>query len=228
LGFGKDIRQLRKLSDWLNAEIILYKSGIWKDLFEKEYDCIVAYMPCGVVVRGICPHLRNKWIDPAVVVVDKAMRFAIPIIGGHHGGNEIAQMLEKYGLKAVITTAMEYSEGLSVGIGCKRGVSAEEVLYAIKSALAEVGFEIKDIRVIATSEIKKGEKGIVEAADKLKKPLMFLDNKTLNCINVPSESEAKRIGLRSVAEGCALYYSKEKVLLLPKRVYGRVTVAIAR
>ncbi len=207
---------------------MLYKQGIWKELFEKEYDCIVAYMPCGAVVRGICPHIKNKWIDPAVVVVDKAMRFAIPLIGGHHGGNEIAEMLEKFGLKAVITTAMEYSEGLSVGIGCKKGVSAEEVLYAIKAALAETGFELKDVRVIATSEVKKNEKGIIEAAEKLKKPLMFLDREKLNSIDVPSESEAKRIGLKSVAEGCALYYSKEKVLLLPKRVYGRVTIAIAR
>ncbi len=207
---------------------MLYKPGIWKELFEKEYDCIVAYMPCGAVVRGICPYLRSKWIDPAIVVVDKAMRFAIPLIGGHHGGNEIAEMLEKFGLKAVITTAMEYSEGLSVGIGCKKGVSVEEVLYAIKAALAETGFELKDIRVIATSEVKKNEKGIIEAVERLKKPLMFLDRKKLNSIDVPSESEAKRIGLKSVAEGCALYYSKEKILLLPKRVYGRVTIAIAR
>ncbi len=185
-------------------------------------------MPCGAVVRGICPYLRNKWIDPAIVVVDKAMRYAIPVVGGHHGGNEVAEMLEKFGLKAVITTAMEYSEGLSVGIGCRKGVRAEDVVYAIKSALAELGFTLRDVRVIATAEIKKDEKGLIEAVDSIKKPLIFVRSEDLNAIDVPSESEARRVGLRSVAEGCALFCSREKKLLMPKRVYRGVTVAIAR
>ncbi len=207
---------------------MLYRQGMWKELFEREYDAVVAYMPCGVVVRGICPYLRNKWVDPAVVVVDKAMRYAIPIIGGHHGGNEIAEELEKFGLKAVITTAMEYSEGLSIGIGCRKGVSPEDVIYAIKAALAELGYSLKDVRVLSTAEVKRNEKGLVEAASRLKKPLMFLDSETLNSIDVPSDSEAKRVGLRSVAEGCAIYFSREKVLIMPKRVYRGVTVAVAR
>jgi len=83
----------------------------------------------------MCPWLRNKWVDPAVVVVDKAMRYAIPLLGGHHGGNEVARLLENHGLTAVITTAIEYSEGLSVGIGCRKGIKAEDILYAIKAAL---------------------------------------------------------------------------------------------
>ncbi len=185
-------------------------------------------MPCGVVIRGVCSLLRNKWVDPAIVVVDKAMRYAIPILGGHHGGNEVAKALEKYGLKAVITTAMEYSEGLSVGVGCKRGVKAEDIIYAIKAALAELGYTLKDVRVIATAEVKKDEKGIIEAVDRLKKPLVFVSSEILNSIETPSESEAKRIGLRSVAEGCAIHCSKEKLLLMPKRVYRGVTVAVAR
>jgi len=197
-------------------------------LFEREYDCIVACMPCGIVIRGICPFLRSKWIDPAVVVVDKAMKYAIPVIGGHHGGNEVAKELEKFGLIAVITTAMEYSEGLSVGIGCRKGTGAEEIVYAVKASLAELGYTLKDVRVLATAEIKKDEKGIIKAADILKKPLIFVKIQVLNSIDVPSKSEAGRVGIRSVAEGCAIHCSKEKVLLMPKRVYGKVTVAIAR
>jgi len=206
---------------------VLYKPGVWRELFEKEYDCIVAYMPCGAVVRGIAPLLRNKWVDPAVVVVDKPMRYAIPVIGGHHGGNEVAEMLENHGLKAVITTAMEYSEGLSVGVGCRRGVKAEDVIYAINAALAELGYTLKDVRVVATAEIKRDETGLIEAIDRIKKPLVFVKSEELNSTEVPSESEAKRVGLRSVAEGCALICSREKKLIMPKRVYRGVTVAVA-
>ncbi|WP_332247734.1 cobalamin biosynthesis protein [Archaeoglobus veneficus] len=226
IGFGKDIRALRRLADWLRADIILYKPGIWGSLL--DYDCIVAYMPTGIVIRGMCPWLRSKWVDPAVVVVDKAMRFAIPLLGGHHGGNEVAKMLENYGLTAVITTAMEYSEGLSVGIGCRRGISAEDVLYAIKAALAELGATLDDVRVIATVELKKDEEGLIEAVDIIKKPLVFVPAEDVNEIEVVSPSRAEDIGLRSVAEACALYCSKEKQLIFPKRVYGGVTIAIAR
>jgi len=176
----------------------------------------------------MCPWLRNKWVDPAVVVVDKAMRYAIPLLGGHHGGNEVARLLENHGLTAVITTAMEYSEGLSVGIGCRRGTSAEDILYAIKAALAELGATLDDVRVVATVELKKEEKGIVDAVDRIKKPLIFVPAEEVNEIEVVSPSRAEDIGLRSVAEACAIYCSKEKQLILPKRVHGGVTVAIAR
>ena len=185
-------------------------------------------MPSGVVVRGIAPHLKSKWVDPAVVVVDRPMRFAIPILGGHHGGNEVAKMLESMGLTAVITTAVEYEEGLCVGIGCRKGVGMSEVLNAVRKALREVEAGIEDVRLFATAELKKSEAGLIAAIDSLKKPLMFLKRDEINSVIQAEPSKAKKVGLRSVAEACALYHSKEKELLLPKRVYGNVTIAIAR
>ncbi len=43
---------------------------------------------CGAVTRLVAPLLRGKHLDPAVVVVDPAGRFAIPLLGGHVGGAE--------------------------------------------------------------------------------------------------------------------------------------------
>jgi len=226
VGFEKDVAALRRISEHLSAEVVLYTDGVWSTLV--SYDCIVAYMPSGIVVRGMCPHLRSKWTDAAVVVVDKPMRYAIPILGGHHGANDVAHMLEGLGMTPVITTAMEYEEGLSIGVGCRRGIGAQEVLDALLSALAELDASPKDIRVIATAQLKKDEKGLIEAADTLKKPLMFASAEELNSISVPSGSRANIVGLNSVAEACSLLYSKHGELLLPKRVYGGVTVAISR
>ncbi len=203
-----------------------YEKGIWEKLL--DYDCIVALMPAGIVVRQICPLLRSKWVDPAVVVVDKALRFAIPILGGHHGGNEVAKRLEKFGITAVITTAMEFEDGLSVGIGCRKGVKPEDVLEAINRALEEVGATLEDVRVFATAEVKKNENGLIEAIDRVKKPIVFLKKEDLNSVEVPSSSKAKILGINSVAEASALFVSKKKELILPKRVYGGVTIAIAR
>lgn len=199
---------------------------MWEELF--DFDVIVALMPSGIVVRGICGLLKSKWEDPAVVVVDKMLRYAVPVIGGHHGGNEIAIKLEELGMKAVITTAMEYEDGFSVGVGYRKNVKAEEIISAIENAFSELGESVNSIRVISTWEGKKGDVAIKAVADHFKRPLMFLGRSEINSVHVPSESRAKDIGLKSVSEACALYFSKEKKLVLPKRVYGGVTVAIAR
>jgi len=217
---------LKKIADFLKADMYIYKRDIWEKLL--KYSCIVAYMPSGIVVRGICKYLRSKWEDPAIIVIDKPMKYAIPILGAHHGGNEVAYKLKELGITPIITTAMEYESGLSIGIGCRKGVKADEIFDAIVKGLYEIGAELKDVRVLATAEIKRGERGIIEAADRMKKPLMFVKTEDINLIRVVSDSKANKVGLRSVAEACALYYSKEKKLLLPKKVFGRVTIAIAR
>ncbi len=50
----------------------------------------------------------------------------------------------------------------------------------------------------------------------------------LNMEEAPSPSRASLIGLAGVAEPAALAVSKQKELVLAKRIYGSVTVAIAR
>ncbi len=217
-------RLVKQLSKKYEVDSIKYNRGIWESLV--DYDCIVAYMPSGIVVRGICPHLKNKWKDPAIVVVDKPLLYSIPILGGHHGGNEIAKYLEGMGIKAVITTAMEYSEGLSVGVGFRKNVQSDEILDAINRALNEIDAKLDDVRVVVTVEDKRRSE-IINVADKLKKPLVFVKKDDINQMEI-RETKAKIIGIKNVAEACAIYTSLYGELILPKRVYRGVTVAIAR
>ena len=226
MGFEKDREKLRKVAEFLNADIVIYRRGVFGEVLGK-FDCVVAYMPIGVVVRSICPYLRSKWVDPAVVVLDKLMRFAVPLIGGHHGANAVAEKLRGLGMTPVITTSAEFSDGLCVGVGCRRGVSSDDILKAINSALDEIEANLDDVRLIATIELKRNERGLIEAVDRIKKPLMFVPVEDINRMDV-KETKAVKIGVKNVAEACALFYSKKKELILPKRIYGGVTIAIAR
>ena len=71
------------------------------------YDCFVGILPSDTVTRQTAPLLDDKWDDPAVVVVDSDLTWAIPITGGHHGANQVADDLTALGAVPAMTTASE-------------------------------------------------------------------------------------------------------------------------
>jgi cobalt-precorrin 5A hydrolase len=86
------------------AELKTLIVGLWK-----KYDGFVLIMATGIVVRVIAPLLESKEMDPAVVVMDDAGRFAISLLSGHlGGGNELAERCAfASGARAVVTTATD-------------------------------------------------------------------------------------------------------------------------
>ena len=273
----------KTVAQYLGADVREYGPDTFSEIFPHTKR-IVAIMSMGIVVRSIAPLLEDKWNDPAVVVVSPDLAYAIPLIGGHHGANELAKELSALGICPVITTATESAgrdsaEGVgercgcdivnrdstrqvnaamldidvpvfsvkgpgiviagpdvsilvkkgeyTVGIGCRKGVKKEEVLEAIRIALAETGIAKDAVLVYATTQKKFNETGLTEAVSSLAGNLIFLDDETINAQTGLTSSRATKIGLLGVAEPCALAVAKKKHLILAKKVYGRVTVAIA-
>lgn len=94
----------------------------------------------GIAVRLIALHIRHKASDPAVVVVDEAGRFVIPILSGHlGGGNALASRLSALlGAVPVITTATDVNGVFAVDdwarrTGCR--VDNPERIKEISAAL---------------------------------------------------------------------------------------------
>lgn len=115
-----------------------------------------------------------------------------------------------------------------VGIGCRKGTRAEEILSALRCAFSDARIDKGQVLAYATTERKKEETGMRNAIAQLSGNLIFLDDETINAQAAFSSSKAKNLGLKGVAEPCALALSKHKELVMPKRVYGRVTIAIAQ
>ena len=70
------------------------------------------------MVRLIAPHLGSKETDPAVLVIDEAAKFVIPVLSGHLGGaNALAgQMATALGATPVLTTASDARQTLAVDL----------------------------------------------------------------------------------------------------------------
>jgi cobalt-precorrin 5A hydrolase/precorrin-3B C17-methyltransferase len=76
---------------------------------------IIALMAAGAVIRLLAPQLGNKHDEPPVVAVAEDGSAVVPLLGGHHGGNdlarEIASVVDGF---AAITTAGDLKFGIAL------------------------------------------------------------------------------------------------------------------
>jgi precorrin-4 C11-methyltransferase len=130
---------------------------------------------------------------------------------------------------AVPTLAFS-SSSYAVGIGCRKNVSAEEILSAYSDALKKAKIDASEISLLASSDVKKDETGLLEFAKKLKLKLKFFSKETLNAIETPNFSQRamKEFGVSSVSEAAAIAASNSDTLILEKQKYPKVTIAIAK
>src|SRR5690348_17770608 len=71
-------------------------------------DALVCFLATGATVRLVAPLLGDKHTDPAVVCVDEAGGYAVALLGGHHGGNDLARRVAGVlGAQPVVTTATD-------------------------------------------------------------------------------------------------------------------------
>ncbi|MDO8841330.1 cobalt-precorrin 5A hydrolase, partial [Methanocalculus sp.] len=95
-----------EIAEAIEADLLTYHDDVFASAFQ-EYKGIIALMSAGIAVRSCAPLMTDKWHDPAVVVVTPDCQYAIPILGGHHGGNDLAYRLTVLGVTPVISTATE-------------------------------------------------------------------------------------------------------------------------
>ena len=101
----------------------------------KEYDGLVFISATGIAVRMISPYIKNKTLDPAVVVVDDLGKFSISLLSGHiGGGNKLANWIGKLlGAIPVITTASDNRGIESIDIFAMKNDYYVEDMESIKN-----------------------------------------------------------------------------------------------
>lgn len=122
-----------------------------------EADAIIFIGACGIATRAIAGHIKSKLTDPAVIVIDEAGKFVIPILSGHVGGaNELAKKLAGFlDAQAVITTATDINNFLAVDSWAVKNncaIENPEAVKKISGAILEHGEN--SIGVAVTHELQ--------------------------------------------------------------------------
>ena len=192
---------------------------------------LVLLCPCGVAVRSIAPLIVHKLTDPAVVVVDAGGRWAVSLLSGHEGGaNALCLSVSNLmGGEPIITTTSEAARRLIVGIGCRRGTSAEAIVTAVDAGLAQVQATRAQVRLLASAGVKADEPGLHAAALQLRLPLRIVADAAIRAWNGPANPFVQsHVDLPAVAEPAALLAGRRTTCLLPRIVpVPGVTISIA-
>ena len=133
-------------------------------------------------------------------------------------------------------TVVYRPRSLVIGMGCRRGVPVEELESLLAEALRENGLSAECLNEIATAEIKRGEPGLEQLAERHGVPLSFLQADELNgvfetnpgAITSKSERAHGLVGVWGVAEPAALLTAGASELLVTREKTTRATIAIAR
>lgn len=76
---------------------------------------VLGICAAGTLIRVLAPHLRDKHAEPPVVAVAEDGSAVVPLLGGHHGGNDLARAIAaSLGVQPAITTAGDLRFGIAL------------------------------------------------------------------------------------------------------------------
>lgn len=121
-----------------------------------------------------------------------------------------------------------------LGMGCRRGVSEEELWRAAERALGEAGVDWRGLRALASVDLKKNEEGLIRLAARLQVPFLTFSAEELN--RLPGEYSSSDFVKRTAGVDCVCERAAMAAACLGggrgrlaagKRAFGPVTVAVA-
>ncbi len=119
---------------------------------------------------------------------------------------------------------------LVVGIGCRRGVSSQEIGAAVDEVMKAAFLSPMSLGCVATIDAKRDEEGISAFAKSRNLPVEYHGALVLNGAHAPSAPSPHAmaaVGATGVAEPAALLSAGNCNLLVTKKKRGAVTVAVA-
>jgi len=124
-----------------------------------------------------------------------------------------------------------YPKNIVLGVGCKRGITSGQLLSFIKRSFLEEGYSLHSLSKIVSVDIKKDEKGLLEAAEKLGVSAEFVSIEQIKSIKEQvshSDYVENVMGVGSICEPAALIGAGRGELIWKKKKTAGITTAAAR
>ena len=118
----------------------------------------------------------------------------------------------------------------AVGLGCRRGKSKEELEVFLRENLTRCGVGVRELRALASIDLKKDEPGLIALAGKLGLPFLTYSAEALQNAPgdfTPSAFVKETTGVDSVCERAAVLASGG-VLIVKKVAENGMTFALAK
>ncbi|MBT4699500.1 MAG: precorrin-3B C(17)-methyltransferase [Rhodospirillaceae bacterium] len=85
-----------------------------QELFRNDHP-IIGVCAAGILIRAVAPLVQNKQIDPPVIALADDGSCVVPLLGGHRGGNALAEQIAKaLEIDASVTTAGDRRFGFAL------------------------------------------------------------------------------------------------------------------
>ena len=138
----------RRLAGELSRPGGYERVGDWAGAQFPRQDALIFVGAAGIAVRAIAPYVRDKFTDPAVLSLDEAGRFVVPLLSGHVGGaNDLARRVAQLlGAAPVVSTATDVNGLFAVdewAVGHNLAITDRGLAKKVSAALLEgkrVGF----------------------------------------------------------------------------------------
>ena len=119
-----------------------------------------------------------------------------------------------------------------VGIGCRRGKEYEKIREGFVKSLDDLNILPSRVNLLASAEIKKDEKGILELSENFGIPVNFVEIDKLKLFESDDVSKSEfvysKFGIYGVCEPSALIMAGyESKLIYKKTSYDGVTISVA-
>ena len=76
---------------------------------------VIGICAAGILIRAVAPQIKNKFREPPLVAVAEDGSSVVPLLGGHHGANDLARRISALTKGyAAITTASDVAFGESL------------------------------------------------------------------------------------------------------------------
>ena len=118
---------------------------------------------------------------------------------------------------------------LTVGIGCKKGKTEEQIRKAVKDTFDKNRLLMERIAVVASVDRKADEQGIIDFAGKMRVPYTTYSPEYLNTLEGEFTSSTfvrTQVGVDNVCERSAYAASENKKCIVKKTVCDGITVAV--